>query len=723
MLCMVTNRAFGPWLSHLARPPTLVNMRHSLVVVALLAAALPCAAQGKQITLEELLSAPFPDGLVASPTGGAVAWTFDEAGSRNVWVARPPDYKARKLTSYSGDDGQEITNLAFTPDGKAVAYVRGGSANGKGEIPNPALDVGGETEAVWLAALDGGAPRRIGDGHGLAVAPAGDRIAFAKGGQIWSVSLRDTMAAVQLMHTRGSADELRWSPKGDKLAFVSGRGDHNFIGVYDVAAKSLRYMQPSVDWDSSPIWSPDGTRVAFIRTPTTSRRPSFGAIRTESPWSIVLADASTGVGHELWKAKDGVGSAFREIVSDAQLMWGQGDRIVFPWERDGWTHLYAISAAGGDATLLTPGEFEVEFASLAPDRASVLYASNQGDVDRRHIWRVGVSGGKPAAVTSGAGIEWAPVSTSDGKGIAMLRSDAKVPARPALAVGAAAPRDLAPETSPSRFPSSELVTPQQVIFPSGDGMLLHGQLFLPTGGAKGERHPAVVFFHGGSRRQMLLGWHYMYYYSNAYAMNQFLASRGFVVLTVNYRSGIGYGLNFREALDYGATGASEYNDVQGAGLFLRARADVDSSRIGAWGGSYGGYLTALALARSSDIYSAGVDMHGVHDWNLEWETFVPGWRILKDQEARRTAFLSSPMAYESTWRSPVLLIQGDDDRNVSFSQTVQLAEDLRKQGVDVEQLIFPDEVHDFLLHRDWIAAYSASFDFFSRKLVHKNGAH
>jgi dipeptidyl aminopeptidase/acylaminoacyl peptidase len=246
--------------------------------------------------------------------------------------------------------------------------------------------------------------------------------------------------------------------------------------------------------------------------------------------------------------------------------------------------------------------------------------------------------------------------------------------------------------------------------------MLHGQLFLPNDSIQ-RPHPAVVFFHGGSRRQMLLGWHYMYYYSNAYAMNQFLASRGFVVLAVNYRSGIGYGLNFREALDYGATGGSEYNDVQGAGLFLRGRADVDPAHIGAWGGSYGGYLTALALARSSSIFAAGVDMHGVHDWNLEWETFVPGWRILKDQEARRTAFLSSPMAYESTWKSPVLLIQGDDDRNVAFSQTVQLAEDLRKQGVDVEQLVFPDEVHDFLLHRNWLAAYTASFDFLSRKLV------
>ncbi|MBK5189784.1 MAG: hypothetical protein JJD97_16190, partial [Gemmatimonadaceae bacterium] len=149
-------------------------MRQS-VLIALLAAALPCAAQGKQVTLPELLSAPFPDGLVAAPAGGAVAWTFDESGSRNVWVASPPDYKARRLTSYSGDDGQEINDLAFTADGGAIAYVRGGNANEHGEIPNPALDLEGETQAVWLVSLAGGAPRRIGEGRSPAVAPAGDR--------------------------------------------------------------------------------------------------------------------------------------------------------------------------------------------------------------------------------------------------------------------------------------------------------------------------------------------------------------------------------------------------------------------------------------------------------------------------------------------------------------------------------------------------------------------
>jgi len=215
---------------------------------------------------------------------------------------------------------------------------------------------------------------------------------------------------------------------------------------------------------------------------------------------------------------------------------------------------------------------------------------------------------------------------------------------------------------------------------------------------------------------MLLGWNYMAYYHNAYSMNQYLASKGYVVLSVNYRSGIGYGMEFREALNYGATGASEYNDVMGAGLYLRSRPDVDPARIGLWGGSYGGYLTALGLARSSDLFAAGVDMHGVHDWNLEIHHFVPAYDPEANPNVARLAFESSPLASVKTWRSPVLLIQGDDDRNVPFSENVHLAEALRKQGVYFEELVFPDEIHDFLMHKTWLAAYHAAADFLDRKL-------
>jgi dipeptidyl aminopeptidase/acylaminoacyl peptidase len=276
--------------------------------------------------------------------------------------------------------------------------------------------------------------------------------------------------------------------------------------------------------------------------------------------------------------------------------------------------------------------------------------------------------------------------------------------RPAILTGGQI-RDL--DSLPGDFPAAQMVTPQQVIFSSADGLPLHGQLFLPKSLA--GKAPAIVFFHGGSRRQMLLGWHYMYYYANAYGLNQYLANRGYVVLSVNYRSGIGYGLNFREALHYGASGGSEYNDVQGAGVYLRSRGDVDPARIGTWGGSYGGYLVAMGLARASDLFKAGVDFHGVHDWATELNIPVTA-------PDHQVAFESSPMNFINGWRSPVLLIQGDDDRNVQFNQTVMLAHALRKKNVHVEELILPDEIHDFLLYKSWREAYQATIAFFKKML-------
>jgi dipeptidyl aminopeptidase/acylaminoacyl peptidase len=257
-----------------------------------------------------------------------------------------------------------------------------------------------------------------------------------------------------------------------------------------------------------------------------------------------------------------------------------------------------------------------------------------------------------------------------------------------------------------------------VIYTASDGMQIHGQLFLPPNSRAGERHKALVFMHGGSRRQMLLGWHYMDYYNNAYGMNQYLASQGYVVLSINYRSGIGYGEAFREAINQGRAGASEINDVEGAGLYLKTRDDVDPAHVGLWGGSYGGYLTALGLARASNLFAAGVDFHGVHDWSARGgnpNNPNPAAGGLSSDSAR-TAFESSPMAAVRTWHSPVLLIHGDDDRNVNFSETVNLVTALRQQGVYFEQLILPDEIHGFLRHGSWLKAYRATADFFGRKL-------
>jgi len=215
------------------------------------------------------------------------------------------------------------------------------------------------------------------------------------------------------------------------------------------------------------------------------------------------------------------------------------------------------------------------------------------------------------------------------------------------------------------------VVPSAVSIKAADELEAYGQLFLPPASFTGKR-PTIIFLHGGSRRQMLLGWNYGAYYHHAYAAR-----------------------------------------------WLRSRADVDTSRVALWGGSYGGYLTAHSLTRHPELFAAGVDIHGVHDWNVGIKTFLSDYDRLEGPEAGQLAFSSSPFAKVERWEDPVLLIHGDDDRNVRFIETLTLIERLRAQRVPVEQLVLPDEIHGFLRHASWIAAYERSLEFLERRVVRR----
>jgi dipeptidyl aminopeptidase/acylaminoacyl peptidase len=690
--------------------------RRTLFVMALVFSSQFAAAQSqKQFTLEQILSAPFADNLTAAKKVDRVAWTLDEEGKRNVWVAEGPAFQPRRLTAYLTDDGQEISQLSFSEDGNSLVFTRGGEKNPAGQYPNPTSNPAGATQTVWVVAFSGSEPRKVGEGHSPTISVRGV-IAYVRDGQIWLAALDGSDKPAQLV-VRGQNHSEQWSPDGARLVFVSSRGDHSFIGVYDGTSKEISYLAPSVDTDGDPTWSLDGKRVAFVRRPAEPRDAPQGFFLEPDkphPWAIWVADVAATTAHEIWHSSGSAQGSFPSMADDTGggvLNWAADDRLVMASEEDGWQHLYSLSANGEAPQLLTPGDCEVEKWSFSPDYKKVIFNSNCGDIDRRHLWLVDVAGGRPGQLTRTQGIEWSPAILANGSGGVYLGSDAQHPAQVFRTSFGADRATTTMTAAPADFPADQLVTPQQVIFHAADNVEIHGQLFVPRNAKPGEKHPALVFMHGGSMRQMLLGFHYMYYYSNAYAMNQYLAGRGYVVLSVNYRSGIGYGRAFRQAPGRAGRGATEYRDVVAAGKFLQGRPDVDPARVGLWGGSYGGFLTAMGLAHNSDIFAAGVDFHGVHDWPTDnWD----GKNISPD--LTKLAHESSPVSAVDTWKSPVLFIHGDDDRNVYFAQTVDLVARLRVRGVTVEQLIFPDEIHDFLLHRDWLAGYHAESDFFDRYL-------
>ena len=717
ILCRLTHLSL-----HLTGTAPMIHFRHLFWSAAVLVTLASTPALVTAFTLDQVLSAPFAADLVTAPDGAKVAWVSNTTGRRNVWLAARSatggEFTTRVLTHYMADDGSEISDLAFIPRHDQLLFVRGGDIEYPDKpAPNPVQVADGVTQEVYLIDLRGGAPVRLGAGHAPVVSPDGSRILFLQKGQVMDAPTRRGKDPTPLFKTRGTIDSLHFSPDGNRLAFVAHRDDHSFIGVYAFADRSLRWIDPSLSFDIEPRWSPEGTRLAFLRVPSTHDEVGLIAHRTGSPWSIRVANLAEDSVAEIYIAAPGLGSVFHSLSSDAQLVWS-GKDIVFPAESDGWLHLYAVKSTGGAARLLTPGAFEIEYATANHDGTVIVYSSNQGDIDRRHLWRLTLSDGLLEPVTQGRGIETEPVFLEDGATIAFLQADARTPMHAALLVRDKPEVEWLAEGLPQDFPQASLVEPDSVMLPERAGISAHGQLLLPPV-ASGTRHPAVVFMHGGPVRQMLVGWHYMDYYSNAYAMNQYLASRGYVVLALNYRSGIGYGLAFREADGIGAGGATEYNDLLAAADFLRNRADVDPARIGLWGGSYGGYMTALGLARNSDLFAAGVDLHGVHDWHhwtLSDRDDKPLYTLDSPPSLLATAFASSPISSVATWRSPVLLIHGDDDHNVAFSETVRLAEALRAHDIEYEQLVFPDEIHGFLRHASWLRAYSATAMFFDRHL-------
>lgn len=684
------------------------------------------SVMAQAVTLDAIKSYPFPSGLTASATGAKIAWTVNEEGKRNIYVAEGPEFAHRKLTAYNIDDGQEITSLSISADGKNIVYERGGDHGSNWDddvIVNPLFSPTPLKVQIWSVPFSGGEPKLLGDGHGPVISPKSDVVVFEKGNQIWSVPIDASAPSKILFTARGSNGAPEWSPDGLRLAFVSGRGDHSFVGVYSGSESPIHWVVPSFNRDRSPRWSPDGTKLAFVRYPGGGGAPDSILRRSHQPWSIWTADITGGNSRQLWKAPETLRGSVPTTQGGTNLHWGASDRIVFLSYQDGWPHLFSIPASGGSPLLLTPGNFMAEYITMSSDRKWMVFCGNTGpdklDIDRRHVIRVAVDKAGIDVLTSGDGNEWTPVITGDGAYIAMISATAKRPPLPAVVpFGKGSLKLIGQNLIPSKFPESKLVIPKQVVIKSPDGVTVHCQLFEGPGAGK---KPAIIYVHGGPPRQMLLGWHYSDYYSNAYASNQYIASLGFNVLSVNYRLGIGYGYEFHQAANAGTAGASEYIDVKAAGDWLSQQPNVDASKIGIYGGSYGGYLTALALGRDSKLFAVGVDIHGVHDRTIDR---VRNWMLPDKYEkapdadkALQVAWESSPISSVNTWSSPVLMIHGDDDRNVRFSQTTDLVVRLQKKGVEVETLVIVDDTHHWMKHTNALRIDQATADYFKKKFL------
>ncbi len=672
------------------------------------------------VSAADVLSAPFVDNVTASPDGKVLVWKVDASGVRNLYTNAGGTIHA--ITKYRADDGQDIDTPQVLPSNDAVVYLHGGVQDNAGdENPNPLHEIPPPERDIFIVPIGGGEPVKVTEGNGAFLSPKGDAVAFTTvQGQLGIVSLTKndssfTTAKPDMLSIRGTVSNPVWSPNGTKIAFANARGDHSFIVIYTPAKHSYVYASADFTLDDFPAWSSDSSRIAFVRMPgrkigeTVYDSPSFETDEASStPWSIWVADASGGNARRVWTARAGMGHAFYPSSSTAQLWWMNDDRIAFPWEGDGWAHLYEVRASGGNATRLTSGNFEVETVAESLDRARMLYATNEGAIDERHIWSVGADA-HPKELTHGPGNQWSPTPLANG---AYAYVDAWYAAPPVLTIGGNPPTALVAVATPANYPQAAFVRPKLITYVAPDGLTIHAQLFVPKSGV--GKHPAIVFDHGGPPRQMLAGFHYMEPYTHLYEMNQYLTNRGFVVLSINYRLGIMYGYKFRNPPQGGWHGGSEYQDVLAGAKWLQRQPYVAADRIGIYGLSYGGLLTALALARNSDVFKAGADFAGVHDWPSDFDHDYG--HPVGTPKQRKIAMMSTAEGYLNTWRSPVLIDQGDDDRNVPFSQSVDLATKLRDRGVTVQTQVFPDETHENQVWAHLVEQYTTAEKFLAKYL-------
>ncbi len=761
----------------------------SMFAAAVLLSAAPA------VTYREFLSPASPQELVAAKRVDRIAWVDYAEGKRNAYTAVGPQFAPVRLTNFMKDDGIMMSAIRISDDGSTVVFLRGEAPNRSGWAANPTANPDGPELAIWAARTTGGGAWRVVEAANPELAPDGSSILFIKNGQIYRAKLTPAKSASEVDRGEkafitewGVQSGPKWSPDGRKIAWVSTRVDHSFIMVYDVATRTVKYMAPSVDFDTAPMWTADSKHLIFMRTPGLPfgqqvLQVGAGSGASYAPPSQIVTGGpgggrAGGQGQAAGNATAPVNNApgimraafqggytvafYKGNVAtgDAQEVWHNqpndkiagtivnprlaGDYMIFQFfvpganrggrgggaagrpapavqnanirtppnnePVDEWDRYYSVNVADKSArpVMLTTTDGLIEnqtSIALSADGTTFYYCTNAKDIERRHIWAVPVSGGTPVRITGGDGVETSPMPVASGKYLATLSADWNLPQSVGIwKMGADASQRIVFPTSMPGFPKGAHVKPEIVITKADDGLEIHNQLFLPKDLKAGERRPAIVFVHGGPPRQMMPAYHYMQFYHWAYGINQWLANQGYIVLSINYRLGVGYGRSFRQAANAGVNGNSEYKDVVAGGKYLLTRSDVDPNRVGIWGLSYGGLLTSQALARNSDIFKAGVDLAGVH---LEGNSLDP----------ETVSYKSSAISAMDGWKSPVLLVHGDDDRNVSFLQTVGLVQLLRQRNVYHEVIVFPDDVHESLLHSRWLYTLSRMETFLHKFLV------
>lgn len=641
-------------------------------------------AQEPAITIDDVVRIKYVGNPQWSPDSRYISFTWDDQGKFSVWTI---DTSNRNLSKVC-DTELTASGVTWSDDGSRIAVTDGKK-----------LFVGSPGEPAELVIESKSALRNA--------QFSDNELFYIREGMVWKynpVSGTD----VCINEDVRPVTNLVLSQDGDKMVYRSG----SEIQVMDRSGTVLgKFGRQRIRGLS---WLNDSRRVFYYVTSEDEKDRTYYTLNTNN-----------------WEEK----SVYTEhddfyIMNSGSVLSPTRDEFLLIRNPDGWDHVWLVSIKDGKEKQLNSGMFEDSFPEWSPDGNRVLFASNRNPdggkpTGERHLYTVDREGNNLKQLTAHMpGTNIVPAWSPDGKHIAFTHSGPYSASDIYTMQPEAEAKAVRHTVSmPEVWTKDNIVVPEEIIYKGPGDLDIHSWLFKPKGFDPTKKYPAIVWIHGGPIRQMRYGWHPRRGYSLFYSYHQRLLQMGYVVLSINFRGGIGYGKDFQNALHM-KMGIDETVDCVNAGKYLRTLDYIDDDRVGIWGLSYGGYMTLQALGMYPDSYCMGINVAGVYNWATQIKIYNGRGRFVRffggvPEENPETYRVGSPITYVHNIKVPLYNLQGTADRNVPFSQMDEIVESMVKFNLPFELMYYPGQLHVFQDGDVWRNAFPRIEKFFETHLKNR----
>jgi len=694
--------------------------RLRIICFLLVATVAAFAATAEQphgsITIERIADIKYPSDQQWSPDGKTVAFLWDAAGKQDLFMVR------------SGESPIALTNFPVDPD-ILTSDIRSFEWASSDSL------IFSRGSQLWTVSTSSPTAQPLPGFEGVttfSLSSDKQQIAFVEKGDVWVASLKaHTRRRLTHMPQGLNVAQLSFSPDMKYVAFEASR--HETVPEPLPYNGNLVQVSRSLNWDDrigvisvyayaeEPMWIPVATRNYGSTAMQWAAGPSIvhEEFSPDHQTMEIKVTALTGESRTLWKDHDSAWISPADGAMDVASP--DGKWLAFISDRSGWPHLYVIptdATSENQAKQISTGSFGDGYAAWSPDSKRLAYAhSAEGNQMERFISIADVATGKIEPIVTARGVNRNPSFSPDGSSLAYERSAIEHPLEiyTVTAQAGAKPTRLTNSLPPGLL-EKDLAAPVAVHYPSRiDKKSVPATLMVSSNLDKSKKHPAIIWIHGSGADQNYLAWH-PGYYRMYYAMSVYLAQQGYVILTPDYRGSSGYSRDWATGVSRDL-GGGETQDVNAGADYLKTLSYVDPDRIGIWGLSYGGFMTMQSILADPKLFKCAINAAGVGDW----ETWTTGGMILGRLGETPVTDpglydRSAPVKHLDKLATPLLILQGTNDANVPFWETLKVIDILEKLGKPFDMAIYPGEIHFFrraFVLRD---AWKRSEDFFDHYL-------